>query len=243
MFKKMIKTLVMVGLVALTFGLVPASAEESPVSGSADIGLFSQYVWRGYAFSDDSIIIQPSATISYGGFGVNLWGNLDTDYGDDADFNETDMTLSYDWSYDTVSMGVGYIFYGLEGEDSQELYFTVGFDTILAPSITIYRDIDAFDGWYISLGVGHSIPLTDEVALDLSASLGYYDLDDVDYSELHDGSISASITYAVNDYISITPSLAYTFGLSGDAKDDLEAVSADGESDHFIGGVTCSIAF
>lgn len=244
MYKKIMKTIVMAGLVALTFGSVPAWAEEeSPVSASADIGIFSQYVWRGYAFSDDSIIMQPSATVSYGGVGFNLWGNLDTDYGDDADFNETDMTLSYDWSYDTVSMGVGYIFYGLEGEDSQEIYFTVGFDTILAPSITVYRDIDAFEGWYLSLGVGHSIALTEEVALDLSASIGYYDLDDVDYSELHDGTIAASITYAVNDYISITPSLTYTFGLSGNAKDDIEAVSADGESDHFIGGVTCSIAF
>ena len=243
MYKKMIKTLVMAGLAALTLGSVPALAEEDSLSVSADVGVFSQYVWRGYAFSDDSIVIQPSATVSYKGFSMNLWGNLDTDYGDDADFNETDLTFSYDWSYDTVSMGVGYIFYGLEGEDSMELYYTIGFDTILAPSITIYRDIDAFKGWYISLGIGHSIALTDEVSLDLSGSVGYYDLDDVDYSELHDGTIGASMTFPVNDYISITPSLTYTFGLSSEAKDDIELVSADGESDHFYGGVTCSISF
>ena len=244
MYKKLIKTLVMAGLVALSFGSLPVLAEdESPVSASADVAFLSQYVWRGYAFSDDSIVIQPSATVSYKGFSMNLWGNLDTDYGDDADFNETDLTFSYDWSYDTVSMGVGYIFYGLEGEDSMEVYYTIGFDTILAPSITIYRDIDAFEGWYISLGIGHSIALTDEVSLDLSGSVGYYDLDDVDYSELHDGTIGASITFPVNDYISITPALTYTFGLSSAAKDDIELVSADGESDHFYGGVTCSISF
>lgn len=244
MYKKIMKTIVMVGLVALTLGSLPALAEdESPVSASGDMAALSQYVWRGYAFSDDSIVFQPSATITYGGFGFNLWGNLDTDYGDDADFNETDMTLSYDWSYDTVSMGLGYIYYGLEGEDSQELYYTIGFDTILVPSLTIYRDIDAFEGWYISLGIGHSIAVTDDVALDLSGSIGYYDLDDVDYSELHDASISASMTFAVNDYVSLTPALTYTFGLSSEAKDDIEAVSADGESDHFFGGITCSISF
>ena len=244
MYKRILKTIVMAGLVALSFGSLPVLAEdESPVSASADVAFLSQYVWRGYAFSDDSIVIQPSATVSYKGFSMNLWGNLDTDYGDDADFNETDLTFSYDWSYDTVSMGVGYIFYGLEGEDSMEVYYTIGFDTILAPSITIYRDIDAFEGWYISLGIGHSIALTDEVSLDLSGSVGYYDLDDVDYSELHDGTIGASITFPVNDYISITPALTYTFGLSSAAKDDIEVVSADGESDHFYGGVTCSISF
>lgn len=243
MYKKMMKALVIVGLVALTFGSVPAMAEDSPVSASGDMSILSQYVWRGYAFSDSSIVLQPSATVAYGGFGFNLWGNLDTDYGDNADFNEIDMTLSYDWSFDTVSMGVGYIYYGLENEDSAELYYTIGFDTILAPSITIYRDIDEFKGWYLSVGIGHSIALTDDVALDLSAAIGYYDLDDVDYSELHDGTIGASVTFSVNDYISITPALTYTFGLSSGAKDDIEAISADGDSDHIFGGVTVSIAF
>ena len=246
MFKKLIKTLVMVGLAALTFGSLPALAEdESPVSASGDISVLSRYVWRGYAFSDDSIVIQPSATVSYGGFGFNLWGNLDRDDAnyDGMSFNEIDMTLSYDWSFDKLGIGLGYIYYGLEGDDSQEFYVSFSYDTILSPSLTIYRDFDAFEGTYYSLGIGHSIAITDELSLDLSGAIGYYDLDDVDYSELHDGTIGASMTFPINDYISITPSLTYTFGLSSEAKDDIEAVSADGESDHFFGGITASIAF
>lgn len=241
MYKGMIKTIVMAGLAVITFGVNAVAEEESPVSASGDFGVFSQYVWRGYSLSDDSIVIQPSVSVSYGGFGFNLWGNLDTDSADQSDFNETDMTLSYDWSFDVVSMGVGYIYYGLAGEDSQEIYYSIGLDTILAPSLTIYRDFDAFDGWYISLGIGHSFSFTDDIALDLSAAIGYYDLDDSDYSELHDGSISASMTFPVNDYLSVTPSLAYTFGLSSDSKDEIE--DADGDSAHFYGGLTCSIAF
>ena len=244
MYKKMIKTLVMVGLVALTFCSVPALAEdESPVSASADMAFLSQYVWRGFALSDSSIVVQPSATVSYKGFSVNLWGNFDTDYyaTDEKDFNETDMTLSYDWSIDTVSMGVGYIYYALEGTDTQEFYFSVGLDTFLAPSLTIYRDFDEFEGWYVNLCIEHSIALSDDLALDLSASIGYVDADD--YSEFHDGNISASMTFPVNDYISITPAVTYIFGLTSDSKDALEYGSADGESDHLIGGVTCSVAF
>ena len=251
MFKKMIKSLVMTGLVAITFGALPALAEdESPVSASADVSILSQYVWRGIAFSDSSIVIQPSVTVAYGGFGINLWGNLDTDsaYIGDNDFNETDLTLSYDWSAgDMVSMGAGYIYYAVPGANTKELYFTVGLDTILAPSLTIYRDIDAAEGWYINLGIGHSISFTDDISLDLAASVGYSDVDD--YSEFHDGVLSASMTFSVNDYISITPSVTYTMALNDDFKTALELgptgplTNADSETDHFFGGVTCSISF
>ena len=244
MYKKIMKTLVIAGLVALTFGSIPAMAEEeSPVSASADVSLLSQYIWRGYALSKDSVVVQPSATVSYKGFGFNLWGNLDThELGtEDSSFNETDMTLSYDWSFDTVSMGVGYIYYGLEGEDSQEFYFSVSLDTLLAPSLTIYRDVDTFPGWYYNLGISHSVAFSDDLSLDLSASVGYYDIGD--YSEFHDGSLSASMTFPVDKYISVTPMVAFSFPLTNAAKDDIKAVSWDGDSSHFYGGVTVSVAF
>jgi hypothetical protein len=239
--KAALKYIVMMVLVLLTFCSMPVIAEdESPVSTYADVTALTDYVWRGYTFSDDSIVIQPTATVSYKGFSFNLWGNIDTDSNDNA-FNETDMTLSYDWSFDKVSMGVGYIYYALEGPDSQEIYFSFGLDTILAPTLKIYRDFDEFDSWYISLGVGHSFAFSDTFALDLSAAVGYYDYDDSDYSELHDGSITASMTFPVNKYVSITPKASYTFGLSSDAKDEIE--DADGDSAHLFGGITCAIAF
>lgn len=243
---EIMKIIVTLGLVALTLGTAPAWADdESPVSASADVSVLSQYVWRGYALSDDSIVIQPSVTVSYKGFSFNLWGNLDTDdsmnYSGDSSFNETDMTLSYDWACDMFSFGAGYIYYGLEGEDTQEVYFSVGLDTILAPSLTVYRDIDTFPGWYYNLGISHSISFTDDIALDLSAAVGYYDIGD--YSEFHDGAVSASVTLPVNDYISVTPLVTYTFALTSESEDDIKAVSWDSKSDHFYGGVTCSIAF
>ena len=243
MYKKMIKTLVMVGLVAVTFGSIPALAEEDAPSASADVAVLTDYIWRGYHLSEDSIVIQPSATVSYKGFSFNLWGNLDTDqYGmDDSNFNETDMTLSYDWSFDTVSMGAGYIYYGLDGEDTQEFYLTAALDTILAPSLSIYRDVDTFPGWYFNIGLSHSIAFSDDLALDLSAAFGYLDADYYDYSALHDGNVSASMTFGVNKYISVTPMIAYSFALSSDAKVDMADVK--GDYDHLYGGITMSVAF
>lgn len=225
----------------LLYGAYAWAEEEGP-SGGADVGILSQYVWRGYALSDSSLVIQPSISAGYKGFGLNLWGNLDTDYYDTGkDFNETDLTLSYDKSFGMVGLGLGYIYYGLEGEDTQEFYASVSLDTILAPTLTVYRDYDLFDSWYVLLGVSHSFALTEEVSLDLGGSVSYYSYDDSEYSGLHDGLISASIAVPIGKHCSFTPSLAYTFPLSSEAESEL--MDMDGDDSHLVGGITFSIAF
>jgi uncharacterized protein (TIGR02001 family) len=244
MRKRFFKSIVIVSFALLTFCSLPAFAEdESPVSASADVSILSQYVWRGYALSDDNMVIQPSVTVSYNGFSFNLWGNLDTDdpVDNDTSLNETDMTLSYDWSFDKFSIGAGYLYYALEGEDTQEVYLTFGLNTLLSPTLSVYKDIDTVPGWYYNLGISHSITFTDALALDLGASMGYMDTEG--YDELHDGAISASMTFAVNDYISITPEASYTFALTDESKDNIRDGSWDNDENHFYGGVTCSLAF
>jgi hypothetical protein len=219
-----------------------AWAEEEGPSGEADVAFLSQYVWRGYALSDSSLVIQPSISAGCKGFGLNLWGNLDTDYDDTGkDFNETDLTFSYDKRFGKVGLGLGYIYYGLEGEDTQEFYASVSLDTILAPTLTVYRDYDLFDSWYVLLGVSHSFGLTEKVSLDLGGSVSYYSYDDRDYSELHDALISASIAIPIGKNCSLTPSLAYTFPLSSKAKAELKDM--DGDDSHLVCGITLSIAF
>jgi len=164
------------GFLVLIFSSMNLWAEdEAKPSASADIGIFSQYIWRGYELSKDSIVIQPSATVSYQDFSFNLWGNLDTDlYTDpngEAQFDETDMTLSYDKSFGMVSLGVslgaGYIYYGLDGvDDSQEIYLSLGLDTLLSPTLTVYREIAHLPSWYLSMGISHSFELPKEMTLD-----------------------------------------------------------------------------
>ena len=239
---RMKKTTVFSVLMAMLLCGAYAWAEEEAPSGGAEVALLSQYVWRGYALSDSNLVIQPSISAGYKGFGLNLWGNLDTEYYDTGkDFNETDLTLSYDKSFGMVGLGLGYIYYGLEGEDSQELYASVSLDTFLVPTLTVYRDYDTFDSWYVLLGISHSFGLTEEVSLDLGGSVSYYSYDDMDYSELHDGLISASIAIPIGEYCSLTPSLAYTFPLSSKAEDEL--MDMEGDDSHFVGGITLSIAF
>ncbi|MBI5556637.1 MAG: hypothetical protein HY885_03290 [Deltaproteobacteria bacterium] len=264
------KSILNIGGMALTAilcsGIAASSvrAEEDKPTANLSVAALSKYVWRGYEYSKDSIVLQPSMTVAYKGFSMNLWGNLDTDHhetfatsdADSSSWTETDLTLSYTLNTSLVDYGLGYIYYALDGfDDTQEVYVSATLKTLLSPSLTIYRDYDFYPGWYISAGVSHSLPITDTLSLALGAKVGYYDIDDEAtladpndhhdaYSGFHDGSLSASMTFPVTDFLSVTPSIAYSFPLDSDAEDVIEALSANGKDSDFVyGGVTLSMSF
>jgi hypothetical protein len=252
--RKMITAVAIVMIVAGSMVNVRAEEGEAPAA-SADLSVLSNYVWRGYVLSDDSLVIQPSVTVGYKGFGLNLWGNLDSDFvgTDEAEWTETDMTLSYERAFGPVSMGVGYIYYALDSaSDTEEVYLSAGLDVLLSPTLTIYRDINEFPGWYLNLGISHSFPLPHDITLDLAGSVGYYYSDDDDFVEvgttkkyrnLHNGLISAGLTIPVDKYITVSPVVSYSFPLSSKADDLLEETSYSNDSSCLFGGVTLSMAF
>ncbi len=236
---------------------------EDVPTGGVDVSFLSQYIWRGYELSKDSMVIQPSATIGYKGFAFNLWGNLDTDvysgpYKDSAKWNETDMTVSYDHSFGPLGVGVGYIYYALDAaDDTQEFYLSLGGDVLLAPTLTIYRDVDEYHGWYFDLGISHSFGLPYDMSVDLAASIAYYISDNdsiVDYNHdltpttsefnnFQNGLVSAGMTIPFLKYFTATPMVAYSFPLGNAADKMLRATSLSDSSKHFFGGVTLSMAF
>lgn len=245
--------------VLLSAAVVPTWAEEEAApTASADIAFMSQYIWRGYELSKDSLVIQPSVTVGYMGFSLNLWGNIDTDvYGDDrseAQWNETDLTFGYERTVGPVNLGAGYIYYALDAlDDSQELYASAGLDIFLSPTLTVYREIAHVPAWYLKLGISHSFELPRDITLDLGASAGYYFSDDDDFSEagnpnekyrsLHDGLVSVGFTIPLGKTFSCVPMVAYSFPLSSEADDLLTDASYSDDSDFFFGGVTFSMAF
>ncbi|MFO7970358.1 MAG: hypothetical protein R6U40_01255 [Desulfobacterales bacterium] len=257
-----VNLIILIGFFMLLFGSANVWAEEERPSASADVAILSKYIWRGYELSRDSIVIQPSMTISYKGFSGNLWGNLDTDKyvdtGEDHDWTETDLTLSYGKGFGMLSVEGGYIYYALDGDDTQEMYLSLGLDTFLSPSLTVYRDIDNFPSWYFLLGISHAFEISEKISLEVSGSISYLLSDDEDgypevdngvltgdgFENFHDGVISASLPIAVTNYMTIAPSLSYTFPLSSDASDEIEYLSFKGDDDSFIyGGVSVSMAF
>ena len=279
MKKKMIKMLLTLLLLSVAF--IPWSAfcaEENITPGegtkaaeldkvvdedrpefSADVAFLSQYVWRGYGLSKDSLVIQPSITAGFKGFALNLWGNLDTNYDDTGSkWNETDLTFSYGHSFGIVGLEAGYIYYALDGvDDSKEFYLSAGVDVLLAPTLTVYREIASYKGWYIDLGLSHSFELPHEMSLDLGATFAYYKSDNdnmLDYNDdnlatgdrfsgFHDGSLSVGLAIPFYKYFTVTPSIAWAFPLSSSASNEMSALSLDGRSNHLLGGITLSMAF
>jgi hypothetical protein len=144
-------------------------------------------------------------------------------------------------------------------DDSQEFYVNLGFDVLLAPALTVYRDFDSYEHWYFVLGLSHAFQITEAVSLELSASGSYLLSEDAEaypeidssgtgtedeFSNLHDGVVSASLPISLSESMTITPALSYTFPLSDEAGDEMKWRSLNGDEDSFLyGGVSVSIAF
>jgi len=234
------------------FGATVVMAADT--SGGASVDVMSNYVWRGQKLSN-SMVVQPSLGITYGGFGANLWANYDAGT---KEHNETDLTVNFSNSVEKFSYDVGYIYYALDGSgtdgsgnDTQEIYMTVGYDVILNPSLTVYYDFDEGDGAFIVASVSHGFELPQKMSLDVGGSVSYdagntvmgTDADGDDINAFYNGDISASLTIPVTDALSVGPKIAYSFPLSTKAEDAIEAISDDGDSRILYGGINVSLSF
>jgi len=240
---KSFKILIATIILTLGFPISSLYAEEPEVSGSASVGFFSNYVWRGIQVHED-VAVQPTVGITYGGFGANLWADYNTDTNEHV---ETDLTLNYAFSVDKLSLDAGYIYYALDGaDDTQELYIAASYDVLLSPSFTIYWDFDEGDGGFITASIGHDVELVKDIALSIGASVSY-NLDNEyshgDFSDFYNGEISASVSIPVWKAISIEPMIAYSFPLSNDAEDAIEGLSDGEDSSVVYGGATLSLSF
>jgi hypothetical protein len=250
----------------------PAAASEEKPTGDITVTAMSQYFWRGYELSRNSVVIQPSMTVGYKGFSVNFWGNLDTkpyfagtgDTNYSNTWNETDLTLSYTKTLGLFNVGGGYIYYALgslnkdapKRADSQELFATLSLNTLLSPTLTVYKEIDRYKQWYFLLGISHTFELNKVASLKLGASASYLLSTYADaalfnagagyggypkfdgnalatndkFSNFHDGTITASLPIKASGNITLTPTVSYIFPLSGDAKDEMKGQGLKGSA-------------
>jgi hypothetical protein len=245
----------------------PAMAEEEDKpTATLYVDFLTQYVWRGYALSDDAkgMVIQPSMTFGYKGFSLNLWGNLDTndrnpvDPEDGVAWNETDFTFSYSRELlPNLTGNVGVIYYALDKvDDSFEVFlgasyalpwFTVG--------LTGYREASHYPGWWVQLDLTRNFKLPCyDMSIDVGTTWLYQDSDDKGaypkinstdeaFSGFLSGNLSVALNVPVGKYFTISPKVGYAFPLSGRSQDLIEFLSWDGDDDHLYGGVRVTAAF
>jgi hypothetical protein len=236
--------------------------EEQGISGELSVAILSQYIDRGQELSRNSIVVQPSLTLSYKGFSVNIWGSWDSDpYIEDTDhWYETDYTFSYAGEYGLLNYEVGYSYYEMGFyDDTQDVFATIGLNVLLNPSLTVYREISEDLYWYLVFSVSHAFPLSEKLSLELCASASYLSSNDAvvypevdsdgvetgeEFDNFHDGTLTVNLPYAVTEKITITPTLSYTFPLSNDARWEMDYFSMTGEDHNFLyGGVNFSYSF
>lgn len=219
--------------------------EEPKVTGSASVGIYNKYIFRGYELSSGSAVIQPQLSVSYYGFTATAWGNIDTRQKPTQSFtpagaegeghrswNETDLTLSYTFNpIDKLSLTGGYIYYGTKyTRETDELFLSATYDVITKPTLAVYQDIRSYPGTYINLSFSHSLPVFkiagNDATVDLGASFGYFvgeghywtTSDGSKYHGFHDGMLKAGMTLPVTKSFSIQPTVQYWFPLSSKAK-------------------------
>lgn len=229
--------------------LFAATAPAMAADVTAGLDVNTAYVWRGATFND-GLVAQPSIDIAKGAFGFNVWGNFDIDDYDggvDADnFSEIDLTASYGLTVGNVDVGVGLIEYLFPAGDpgTREIYLSLGMPIAggLSAGVDVYYDVDEFHGYYISVGLGYAMDLSDKLSLEAGASLGYvseeYSADDE--AGMNDYLLSVSLGYAVSDALSVGASINYV----GQPDDDVLPETPDGSYDTQVyGGVSVSYAF
>ncbi len=226
------KKLVIIALagVFLAYGWARGAGAADVKVGSA---LSSAYVWRGITFND-GLVFQPSIDVGNGGFGLNVWGNMDLDdYGDQLDsgqFSEIDLTLSYSFDVDPVSVSLGYIEYLFPQTDeggalgTREIYLSLGMDIIenLSAGLKGYYDFDEVEDYYINFSLNYNIPLIEPVSIDLAAAAGYagdeYAADGD--AGFFDYLLTLGVNYAISESLSLTASVNYTDAFDDDKLPD-----------------------
>jgi hypothetical protein len=248
--------LLVLSMIALIGMELSAIAEEDKPSCEMYLSANSQYIWRGFGSSKDSLVIFPEMKVSYKGFSFDIWGDLDTNYAgktghsSSMDMVETDYTLAYGNTIGIVRYSAGWIYYGLDGDEDQEVFVIIGLNTFLSPEIDIYRGIEHSDpSWYFRFAISHHIDLPESLSLDLSAWAGYYDLPQATtrsgkyYSAFHDASVGAKLNIPITCWCTVSPYLNYSFPLSDKADDLIQDISFGNDSKFLYGGVTLSVVF
>jgi uncharacterized protein (TIGR02001 family) len=204
--KKFVHALVLTGLVGMPTAAM--AAEESPHSLSANVGLYSDYVFRGISQTGGEPAIQGGLDYSHAsGFYLGTWasnvGWLEDFQGYDRGNVEIDVYGGYrgDIGSTGLTFDVGAIQYMYPGDrngatkaDTTELYaalgwnwFTVKYSHYISDEVFGFANADGSD----YLGISASVPVG-ETGLTLGASWGTFSFDNNSAADYDDWKISAA---------------------------------------------------
>lgn len=163
----------------------PAFAEEpaSPHTFSGNVGLFSQYVFRGISQTNEDVALQGGFDYEHAsGFYIGTWASNISWLKDAGAYDSSSLEVDLYGGFrgnitDAVSFDVGLLQYYYPGDkvsgsvspNTTEVYGAVGWEWLTAKlsySLTDTFGVDDASGtWYLDLSA--SYPITDALSLDL----------------------------------------------------------------------------
>lgn len=246
-----------------TRGAQPVEDAQKP-GGLASLAIYSDYLWRGIRLSD-GIVLQPSVSTKYKGFGATVWANWDEKQNE---MTETDALVNYTYDMNRYKLTAGYIYYSwrfktgqpagnLPGH-TQEIFASVGYDApLVSPKLTLYLDIENGDGAFLLLTLGRSFDMSKDMPFfgfpkgasvyvggAASVNFGNKVVGGGDrFTNFHNGEIWVAGNLPLGANVALEPKIGYSFPLSDDAKDALHRVSFSRDDNKFYAGGTLTFRF
>lgn len=205
------KTILSIALssVLATTAMVSTSANAAIEGLSANVGLTSNYLWRGVSQTDDAAAVSGGIDYAHdSGFYVGTWAS-NVDFGDDASY-ELDFYAGFgnDIGDTGFAYDVGYIYYAYPDSnevdsdneyDFSEVYATISYDAFSITYNTLADSdwsSDFGDDTYVSADAEFEI----SEGLTLAVHAGNYDYDaGGDYSDYSVSLSKDGFTFAFSD--------------------------------------------
>ena len=238
MSRKYTGSLILAGMLGIAGAGGSARADgPPPLTAELDVSYLSAYVWRGQVYNDKGVV-EPNFTLTRNGLSLNAWANYNAagSYnGDNSQkFSEVDLTASYTRNVGPASLGIGIVQYlfpnqtltAADGSNTTaqaapgtyEVYATAGLPNLpLAPTLTVYRDLDQASGFYATFGISQTFTVSTQVSAIVSASIGAADREDNKYyfgkstTALNDANVGLAVPIAVANNLTVKPAVTYSF--------------------------------
>lgn len=163
-------------LIAAAVGCSLGLATQASAEVEANIGVASNYIWRGVTQTSDQAAVSGGLDYTSGGFYLGTWAS-NVDFSGTGDGYELDLYGGYGAEIGSFGYDVGYIYYAypsIEDSDFSEVYLNGSFG-IFSAGIAYTVDADFTDQDYLYINGAADFELTPEYGL--SIYVGNYDLD------------------------------------------------------------------
>jgi hypothetical protein len=197
-------------------------AAEPTVTWGGEVDFLSQYVWRGFQYSEGKVL-WPTAWVSAKGFTASVFFNYDPKW--DPKWNEYDLTFTYERSVGRWTLAGTYTRYVYYEEDTRdatsELIARIALAAGPGEIFTTHAfDVELYKGsYYMEAGYAVEKEIDSKSSISADASVAFWSKFIDKYTEDEDihltdstvGPLSLNVSYvrSLTPYLAIRPHVSF----------------------------------